>query len=172
MWTIAGWKGVADYLERRGLRVVLTGSDDPEEIAYLKTLSAELSKTTFNAGGKLSLCQAAYLIHAAKIYVGPDTAMTHIAAAVGTPTIALYGPSNPVKWGPWPKNYSLPQNPWRRLGTQRVENVNLIQGKNACVPCLLEGCGRNTASYSDCLQQLPKQTVISAIEKTLDQTKL
>ena len=74
-----------------------------------------------------------------KIY--PDA-----AAALGVPTIAIYGPSDPVKWGPWPAGYTLPRNPWRRHGDQQVNRVRLIQGRARCVPCMNEGCERHIAS--------------------------
>ena len=117
-----------------------------------------------NMAGKLSLAQNAFLISRAKFYVGPDTALTHMAAALGIPTIALFGPSNPVKWGPWPKRYAENRNPYHMTGTQRVKNVLLLQGNGHCVPCILEGCERHNASLSDCLQNLPATRVIKAIQ--------
>jgi heptosyltransferase-3 len=86
-----------------------------------------------------------------------------MAAALGTPTIALFGPSNPVKWGPWPKGYEQYTNPYRMEGTQRVNNV--VQGAGDCVPCMHEGCDRHNASLSDCLQNLPVAKVIAAIRE-------
>jgi heptosyltransferase-3 len=118
-----------------------------------------------SVSGKLSLAENAFLISRAKYYVGPDTALTHMAAALGTPTIALFGPSNPVKWGPWPKGYEEYRNPYRMKGTQHVNNVVLVQGAGDCVPCMEEGCDRHNASLSDCLQKLPVTTVISAIRE-------
>jgi heptosyltransferase-3 len=93
--------------------------------------------------------------------------MTHIAAAAGIPVIALYGPSDPVKWGPWPAGYASAVNPWRRFGTQRVNNVTLMQGATACVPCLNEGCDRHIGSFSDCLQQLPSERVIAVLDAAM-----
>ncbi|MGH8716175.1 MAG: LPS core biosynthesis protein, partial [Burkholderiales bacterium] len=58
-------------------------------------------------------------------------------------------------------------NPWKRLGSQHVRNVVLIQGSGACVPCLLEGCDRHIESFSDCLQELPSRKVITAAESLL-----
>ena len=103
----------------------------------------------------------------AAIYVGPDTAMTHMAAALGVPTVALSGPTDPIKWGPWPREHDASANPWRRCGSQRSGNVFLLQGAGACVPCNLEGCDRHVASFSDCLQQLTAAQVIAAIESVI-----
>ncbi|MGH8752119.1 MAG: glycosyltransferase family 9 protein, partial [Burkholderiales bacterium] len=167
MWHAQGWSELAHWLTGQDLRIVLTGSNAKEELNYIAKILPSLPNDTVNLAGQLSLEQSACLLSHAAIYVGPDTALTHIAAALGVPTVALYGPSNPVKWGPWPKNHSG-DNPWKRLGSQNAGNVALVQGKSACVPCLLEGCDRNIASFSDCLQELKAQKVIAAAEMLLN----
>ena len=167
MWHAQGWGELAHWLADHGLRVVLTGSSESEELGYIEKIMPLLPRDTLNLAGRLNLQQAACLLSRAAIYVGPDTAVTHIAAAVGVPTVALYGPTDPVKWGPWPKNHNGEHNPWKRLGSQSAGNVVLLQGKGACVPCLLEGCDRHIGSFSDCLQNLPARTVIKAVENYL-----
>lgn len=117
-----------------------------------------------NAAGRLTLGGTAALIARAQFYVGPDTAITHIAAAAGVPTIALFGPTDPVKWGPWPKGHTASSNPWQRVGDQRSGNVQLIQGRAHCVPCGQEGCDRHIGSASDCLQQLPAERIIFCLK--------
>ena len=104
---------------------------------------------TINLAGRLSVAQSACVIAGARLYVGPDTLTTHVAAALGVPTVALYGPSNPVKWGPWPKDFAGATSPWRRVGVQSMGNVELVQGVGACVPCMREGCDQHVASFSD-----------------------
>jgi len=168
MWHRQGWLHVAQWLAARDFRIVLTGSADAEELAYVADLARDMPQGVINAAGKLSLAASAQLVSRARIYVGPDTALTHVAAALGVPTIALFGPSNPVKWGPWPRGHAADTNPWRRCGSQRQGNVTLLQGAGPCVPCLLEGCDRNIASYSDCLQELPARRVIRAAKELLD----
>ena len=163
MWHRAGWIELATWLAENGIRSVLTGSNDPAELAYVDLIYRSMPPTALSTAGKLSLTENAFLISRAKYYVGPDTALTHMAAALGTPTIALFGPSNPVKWGPWPKGYENFHNPYRLKGTQRVNNVVLVQGAGSCVPCMEEGCDRHNASLSDCLQNLPVADVIAAI---------
>ena len=167
MWRRAAWTGLASWLQARGLRVVLTGGGDADEIAYVGEIARE-NPEAINLAGKLTLSQTACLLGHARAYVGPDTAVTHMAAALGVPVVTFFGPSDPVKWGPWPAGYTQAVNPWRRLGTQRVNNVTLIQGGNTCVPCLKEGCDRDVASYRDCLQQLPVSTVTAALAAALE----
>ena len=166
MWRREAWVTTAQWLQARGLRVVLSGGGDAAELAYVGAIAREIPGA-IDLAGRLTLSQAACLLAHARAYVGPDTAITHMAAALGVPVIALYGATDPVKWGPWPAGYASAENPWRRLGTQRVNNVTLIQGDAACAPCLREGCGRNIMSYSDCLQHLPAAKVIAALADAL-----
>jgi heptosyltransferase-3 len=167
MWRPDGWVEAGRWLAGRGYRLALTGSADADELAYVGALARALPAGTLNAAGQLSLCASACLASRARIYLGLDTAMTHVAAALGVPTVALYGPTNPVKWGPWPRGHAPDANPWRRCGSQRVGNVFLLQGTEACVPCHLEGCDRHIGSSSDCLQALPAARVIAAAEALL-----
>lgn len=167
-WHVQGWVDLAQWLSTQGMRVLLTGSKDADELAYVEQICKQLPPDTINLAGRLSLSQSACLLSRAKLYVGPDTVMTHIAAAVGAPTVALFGPSNPVKWGPWPQGYARPRNPYRLRGTQRVANVILLQGPGDCVPCMEEGCERHVRSLSDCLQNLTSQEVIAAVRGLLE----
>ena len=169
MWRDDAWLGCARWLAARGLALVLTGSPDAIERAYVARLAAAMPGA-INLTGQLTLAQAACLIARAQLYVGPDTALTHMAACLGVPTIALYGPTDPVKWGPWPRQHAGPGNPWRRVGSQALGNVRLIQGVQACAPCLKEGCDRHVASFSDCLLELPASRVIAAAESLLSGT--
>jgi heptosyltransferase-3 len=167
MWRREGWIEIARWLAARGFRIVLSGGRDPAELDYVADLARDMPPGSTNAAGRLALAASACLVSRARLYVGPDTALTHVAAALGVPMIALFGPSNPVKWGPWPRGQAVDANPWRRCGNQRAGNVTLLQGGQACVPCLLEGCERNIASFSDCLQQLPATKVIAAIKAVM-----
>lgn len=160
MWTEAGWVALAKSLQARGLQVELTGSNETEEVAYCQRLAS--ASGAHSLAGKLSLAQTADLLRRAKLFVGPDTAITHMAAACGIPTVALFGPSNPVKWGPWPMGRDAVDSSWRMVGSARHGNVMLLQGSGECVPCRLEGCDRNLASWSRCLQEMPAAVVIDA----------
>ena len=164
MWHRGGWLAAAQWLAHRGYRVVLTGGSDPAEIAYVSDLARHMPSGTLNLAGALSLGGTGYLLSRAAVFLGPDTALAHMAAALGLPTVALYGPTDPVKWGPWPKDHPPARNPWGRLGTQVAGRVCLVQGQAACAPCHKEGCERHIASYSDCLLGLPAATVIAALE--------
>ena len=167
MWQVEGWVGLAQWLAERGFTIVLTGGGEPGEMEFVASVAARMPRGTLNLAGQLSVAQTACVIAGARVFIGPDTLTTHMAAGMGVPTVALYGPSNPVKWGPWPQRFAGAPSPWQRVGTQTVGNVQLVQGAGACVPCMGEGCDRHVASFSDCLQQLPLPAVIAAVERAL-----
>ncbi|MCP9476171.1 MAG: glycosyltransferase family 9 protein [Nitrospira sp.] len=168
MWTVEGWAALGTWLTDQGLTVILTGGSAPSERAYCEDVVGRLPRGTVNLAGRLGLPALGCLLNRAVVYIGTDTAVSHMAAAVGVPTVVLFGPSNPVKWGPWPKDFPFGENsPWKTKGTQRQGNVLLLQGEGDCVPCYAEGCGRYIDSLSECLQQLPAAPVIDAVRSML-----
>lgn len=165
-WYRSGWTDVARWLGERGITTVLTGGPTHREQTEARSLLPQLPEGAIDMTGKLSLSGTAFLLSRACAYVGPDTVVTHMAAALGIPTVALFGPSNPIKWGPWPRGQAA-ENPYRLQGSQRVRHVVLLQGPGDCVPCLKEGCERHVESRSDCLDRLPSASVISALSQLL-----
>ena len=166
-WSKEGWIKLALWLNAQGINTVFTGNDEVNETNGISQILNSLPSSSINMAGKFSLSEIGFLLSHAAVYVGPDTVITHMAAAQGIPTIALYGPTNPVKWGPWPKDHHVAQNPFVRQGSQNVKNVFLIQGEGQCVPCYEEGCGRSIDSLSDCLQNLPADKIITAVKQAL-----
>jgi len=165
-WTVEGWLQLARWLSERDIRPVVIAGAEAEEMA-LTAQVCEGVPHVVNLAGKLRLPAVGALLSLARVYVGTDTAVTHMAAAVGVPTIALFGPSNPVKWGPWPKGHAGLESPWTMVGSQRRGNVALVQGQTTCVPCRYEGCERHVRSLSNCLQHLPAGRVIDATRDLL-----
>lgn len=168
-WHAEGWLQLMAFLNQRGLAIVLTGSGESDELNRLRQLQQQLPAETTNLAGKLSLAELTALISDAELFVGPDTGITHLAAATGTMTYALFGPTDPKKWAPWPRDYAADAAPFASVGTQRVGNVYLIQGQNEqdCVPCQLEGCERNRNSHSACLDTLKATRVVNIIAGSL-----
>lgn len=95
-WPSAGWREVISWLAGRSIRVVLTGSLD--ETALCEELAVDTSVIV--AAGKLTLMESAALTAGAVAYVGPDTGLSHLAAATGTPSIVIFGPTNPRHYAP------------------------------------------------------------------------
>ncbi len=167
-WTTDGWRALMRELARLGLQIVITGGSSQIESAYVDSVLAASAIRAVNLVGRLRIAEVASLLRAARIYVGPDTAMTHLAASIGIPTVALYGPTNPIRWGPWPFGFVAEGSPYLRAALrQRVGNVLLIQAEGECVPCAEEGCDRHKGSFSDCLQRLSPERVIEAAVEML-----
>ncbi|KVU43322.1 glycosyl transferase family 1 [Burkholderia ubonensis] len=168
LWRLDGWVELATWLHAQGFAIALSGGPAPAERDYAEQIAGRLSGIVLNRVGQLSLAESAEMIRRARLYVGPDTSATHIAAATGTPTLALFGPSDPVRWGPWPHGWAAAVNPWQRMGTARHGNVYLLQGEGSCVPCLKEGCEQRLESLSECLTTLSTARVIRAAGELLN----
>lgn len=165
-WTDEGWRTLVDHLLQRLAWVVITGGPGDEERQYLDSLRLRGDRVV-RLDGRLRLAEAADLLRMARLYAGPDTAMTHLAAACGTPSLALFGPTDPVIWGPVPGGGE--RAPYQRVAAlQRRGNVLLLQNPDLpCVPCQLEGCDRHRGSRSDCLDRLPPERPIAAAQTLL-----
>jgi heptosyltransferase-3 len=165
-WTQNGWRELAVALVARGLSVVATGGPAENERRYLDEVWGGGSVPVSRVDGKLNWPQLGGLLSNARVYVGPDTSVTHLAAATGCFTIALYGPTDPRLWGPWPVGGL--QTMWDATGKiQRRGNVWLVQNALPCMPCQLEGCERRLDSYSQCLDELSSEQVIAAVDQAL-----
>ena len=165
-WTDAGWRALSRAIADRGMAIVATGGPDPAERAYLDALWGSADTPVQRLDGRLDWPQIAALLKRATLYVGADTSMTHLAAATGCPTIALFGPTDPRLWGPWPKG-GLSEI-WNAAGTtQRRANVWLVQHPLPCTPCQKEGCERHLDSHSACLVELSAAEVLVAVDQAL-----
>ena len=165
-WSDEGWRALASALAERGLKVIATGGPDPAERAYLDRVWNGLDRPVERLDGKLDWPQLAALTRDASVYVGPDTSMTHLAAATGCPTIGLYGPASPHVIGPWPTGGL--ERPWARAGTiQRRGNVWVVQNPLPCLPCERLGCDGHYESRSQCLDELPARQVLAAVDQAL-----
>jgi heptosyltransferase III len=161
-WTPDGWRTLAAHLRARGLTVVATGGPSAAERAYLDLVWRDVPDV-LRRDGQLSWPELAQLLSRARLFVGPDTSVTHLAAATGCPTVALFGPTDPRLWGPVPAGGLDPM--WEASGTiQRRKNVWLVQHPLHCLPCQNEGCERNIVSFSRCLDELQPAQVLRAVE--------
>ena len=163
-WSKSGWRELAAHLAARGLSVIATGSAAEPERRYLDDVWSGAPVT--RRDGQLDWPQLAALLSRARVYIGPDTSVTHLAAAAGCPTVALYGPTDPRLWGPWPLGGLATM--WNATGRiQRRGNVWLVQNALPCTPCQLEGCERRLDSYSQCLDELSAAQVLVAVNQVL-----
>jgi heptosyltransferase-3 len=163
-WHAEGWRAAASHLAAQGLAVVVTGAPGEAERLYLDEIwkGADVRRLD----GKLSWPELTAALSGARVFIGPDTSVTHLAAAAGCPAVALYGPTDPRLWGPWP--VSGLSTPWEPTGkTQQRGNVWLVQNPLPCQPCQHEGCLRHLQSYSRCLDEQGIGPVIAALDMAL-----
>ena len=100
-WLPERWAEVIAHLRaRHGLECVLTGGADDFERDHIAKIQTALDKPALNLAGKIDLLTFAAVIGRAKICVSCDTGAVHLAAALRTPQVALFGPTNPFHWRP------------------------------------------------------------------------
>lgn len=151
LWQYKEW-GKEKYIDlirwlmaEYGVAVIVTGAagekDRTEEI--IRGCGAGC----YNFAGKTSIATYAALLQKCRLFIGVDSAGLHIAAAVGTPTIGIFGPSSPVSWAP--------------VGRQHL----MVQKNLPCVPCRQKGC--DNGEKSRCLDELSLEEVQTRIEAHL-----
>lgn len=135
-------------LENDGLPIVLTAAPVEDELSMVRRIIELSGQPIIDLSGQLSLKKLAALTARAKLFIGVDSAPMHIAAAMGTPTVALFGPSGDKEWGPW----KVPHR--------------LVASAHSCRPCGNDGCGGG--KVSECLTSLPTEVVYAAVRELLD----
>lgn len=168
-WPLERYRALALALLDDGVQVVLTGGPgDADAAKCAEVASVAAPPDLLDLSGRLNFAQLTSVLLGAGVYVGPDTSVTHLAAACGIPVVALYGPTNPQLWGPWPQGHAVPAPYQRRGPLQHVGMIRVVQSERACVPCMGEGCDRHRDSASLCLEQdIDTQQVIAQAKAAL-----
>ena len=147
-WPVANFAVVADALvERRGAAVVFTGKGE-EERGLVRQALAAMRRPAVDACDGLSLGDLLALLQTCHLVVSNDTSMIHLAAAVGTPVAALFGPTSPQQYGPG--------NPGDLVFYRDLY----------CSPCLTN-YNLKVSHCSDpvCLRSITPEEVLEAIDK-------
>jgi len=147
-WPVASFARVADALaERHGAAIVFTGRGE-EEAALVAEAMAAMHAPALDTCDRLSLGELLALLEASHLVVSNDTSVMHLAAAVGTPVVALFGPTSPQQYGPG--------NP-----------DDLVFYRDLyCSPCLTN-YNLKVSYCSDpvCIRSITPEQVLEAIEK-------
>ncbi len=147
-WTAAGYAQVIDTLHREyRLPVVLTSAPARQEMDLIAAVLALVQTEPINLAGRLDLKTLGALIAQARLFVGVDSAPMHLAAAVGTPSVVLFGPSGPYNWRPWGEGHIV------------------VSKDFDCQPCGRDGC--DGSKISRCLTAILPEEVMAAIAKQL-----
>jgi ADP-heptose:LPS heptosyltransferase len=107
-WSGGNFGELARGLSSRGFTIVVTAG--PGEEPFASEVAKELDGTVILLG--LSIPELAELIRGARLYVGNDSGPMHLAAAVRTPVVAVWGSSDSRRWRPWGTEYRVVQNPF------------------------------------------------------------
>ena len=146
-WPAARNAELADRLAAEGHPVVLTSA--PDETPFIDEILGRTASQPLNLAGLLTLKELGALTARARLFIGVDSMPMHLAAAMGRPSVALFGPSGEDEWGPW-----------------AVER-RIITSTHTCRPCGLDGCGGG--KVSECLTLLPVDAVHAAARELLAQ---
>lgn len=185
-WLFKCWKDelmaeVIDRLqEQHRAKVIMTCSPDKREMDKANKIVELARKKPITFIGNINLKKLGAISKRAKLFFGVDSAPMHIAAAVGTPVVALFGPSGAFHWGPWENNYrqesgvkGMPlqavsrgqeskKRPYsKKSGVQTFGRHTVIQRDWDCIPCGKDGC--EGSKVSDCLEDISVEEVMEII---------
>ena len=145
VWTVEGYAALCDdLLEKRAIRTILICGKDEEELRMNRAICALAKSRPLNLGSQLTLKQSAVLLSRAILFIGIDSGPMHMATAVNTPVVAIFGPSRIWRWGPCGDGQIVIQKDWD------------------CVPCGKKGC--NGTGRSRCLDELSIEEVTAVVE--------
>ncbi len=141
-WPPERFAGLSDTLVERGLKVVLVGHSDDQGIG--EVVQGTAKHKLISLIGQTSLLELAGLMKRCALFIGNDGGPMHMAAAVGCPVVALFGPTDPMVWGPKGKQTAV-----------------LYKGLD-CRDCFYPGCFRGESS---CMKQISVDEVYEAARR-------
>lgn len=148
-WHARSFAAVADALQQRGLRVVLTGSDAEREL--VAAVRAHMRMPALDLCGRTGLGALAALIADARLLVCNDTGVSHLAAALRTPSVVVITGSDPTRWAP----------------ADRARH-RVLAYPIACRPCAYDRCSHRDPLA--CGDAVTAAAVIDAAQRLLTET--
>ena len=150
-WTDEGFAQVADYLSEQGMTVCITSGPAEREVQKAQRIIGRARRPVIDLSGRLTLKQAAALIARSRLFIGVDSAPMHMAAAVKTPVVALFGPSREQNWRPWGEGHLI---------LKRDPFCSQLQAKRCEV-----------TKRCECLETLKIEEVITAVDDQLAKSR-
>jgi ADP-heptose:LPS heptosyltransferase len=148
-WPVERWHELTARLDHA---VLLTGG--PDDTHAVQALAGD-GATPTACGQSLEITAA--LFERCALVIAPDSGAAHLAAAVGTPTVRLFGPAPPSRFGPWPR---------------RADQHVLITNALACAPCgYLDDPPCGARSEPACMLTLGVDAVLNAAKTVLARTE-
>ncbi len=150
LWRNEAWTQVADALaERYGARVILTGSAG--ERPLVQAIAGQAATRPIVTAGETGLGQLAAVMARCHLVMGVDSGPLHLAVAMGTPTIHLYGPVDWRAFGPW-------GDPTRHI---------VIRSDMDCIPCNRLDYDSEEIGEHPCVRSITVDQVLKAVESFL-----
>lgn len=151
-WPEENWSMVADFLtEQLEARVVFTGSE--HELAMIKRIVGHMKQPACVIAGETHIGQLAALYARARVVLGPDSGPLHLAAAVSTPTVTLYGPADPLEFGPW---------------GPREKHI-ILASDIGCRPCRILDWADDNPDYHPCMRDITIGQVLDAARRVANE---
>ncbi len=148
LWENDRWATVADTLiDQLDASVVFTGGDG--ERGMVARIINRMGHRACLTAGEFNVQQLAALYERSRVVLGPDSGPLHLAAAVGTPTVTLFGPADPVEFGPW---------------GARDRQIYLASGIG-CRPCRVLDWGDDDPAYHPCVRDISIGQVLEAARR-------
>lgn len=143
-WVPERYAELADWLiAQKRAKILFVGVAD--EMPIITEIQRLMQGESINIAGKTTLTQLASILHISNVFIGNDSGPMHLAAAVDTPTIGLYGPGDPARFGP--------------VGTK----CQTIQSQTDCPPCQGTTC---RFGKDGCMSKIQVADVIQTLEET------
>lgn len=142
-WPAAHFAALADALEARGVRTLWVGA--PNDADLIRQIQGAMRHPSLSAVGQTNLRQLGALLERCALLVSADTGPMHIAAGVGTPVVALFGPTDPRRTGP--------------IGAGHL----VLSRDLECVPCFQ----KPTCDRFQCLTEMAPRDVLAAVLEQL-----
>lgn len=149
-WDEAKWAAVADALAAQldGL-VVLTGSD--RELPVCQRIAARMKHPACILAGDTGIGTLAALFQRCAVVLGPDSGPLHLAVAVDAPTVALFGPADPVEFGSWGSG----------------ERHKVLTSDIGCRPCRVLDWGSDDPAFHPCVRDITTARVLDAARRVM-----
>jgi len=143
-WHREGWREVCRAMLERFPHVVVSCGPVDHEREEAAWIQQQLGPRVITTDGAATWAQMAWLLGRAKLYVGPNTAAMHLAAACGCPVVALFGPSIEDHWYPWQVPYRIVTSPGYVPVADAVERYAQVKQRTMeeiLAPDVIRACG-------------------------------
>ncbi|MCS7222478.1 MAG: glycosyltransferase family 9 protein [Anaerolineae bacterium] len=145
-WRVQAWARVADALAaHHPTRLLLTGGPDERELA--ESVASAMRRPAVILAGETTLGQLAALLRRCALAMGPDSGPLHLAVAMGTPTVHLFGPVDARLFGPWgdPQRHRVLTSDWACIPCNRLDYPITARPQHGCVRDIAEEAVLETA---------------------------